>query len=262
MTAEMDRSTLQAMGRAFGLAGRTAVVTGASSGIGESVAACLARMEMNVVGVARRASELDRVAASMTAEGLSFLGVPADVTDESQIEAAMTVAVSTFGSLDAVVANAGIAVVKPALEITAEEFRAVLDTNITGAFLTARAGARQMRDGGAVVFTSSSFARRGFTDWAVYNASKAAVSMLAETLACEWVGLRIRVNAIAPTATLTDVNRELFADPDFTAAVVSGIPAGRILQADELGLPVAFLLSPRNELLIGQTLFVDGGQAL
>ena len=86
--------------------------------------------------------------------------------------------------------------------------------------------------------------------------------MLAETLACEWAKDGIRVNAIAPTATLTAVNAALFDDEAFSAGVVAGIPAGRILQATELLLPIAFLLSPHNQMLIGQTLFVDGGQAL
>ena len=250
------------LGVALDLAGRTVVVSGATSGIGEAVALGLARIKMNVVGIGRRTDELKRVAELAADEQLSFSTFIADVTDESQLDAAMDHAVTTFGSLDSVFANAGIAVVQPAMEVSAADFRAVIDTNLTGAFLTARSAVRRMSAGGSVVFTSSSFARRGFTDWSSYNASKAGVSMLVETLASEWIGQGIRVNAIAPTATLTSVNADLFADPAFSAAVVAGIPAGRILQAPELVLPVAFLMSPRNEMLIGQTLYVDGGQAL
>ena len=157
-------------------------------------------MGLNIVGIGRRSAELDRVGAALARGGFRFLGVAADVTDEPQLDRAMTRATEVFGSIEGVVANAGIAVAKPAMDITAEEFWSVVDSNITGAFLTARAAARRMTGGGAVVFTSSSFARRGPAEWSAHNASKAAVSMLAETLAREWVSRRIRVNVLAPTA--------------------------------------------------------------
>jgi NAD(P)-dependent dehydrogenase (short-subunit alcohol dehydrogenase family) len=257
-----DAAALAQLGSALDLAGRTVVVTGATSGIGEAVALGLAGMNVNVLALGRRKAELDRVAAAAAADGLTLRAAVADVTDEESLDAVMDQAVSTFGALFGVVANAGIAVVQPALEVSASDFRSVVDTNLTGAFLTVRSAARKMSGGGAVVITSSSFARRGFNDWSSYNASKAGVSMLAQTLATEWIGRGIRVNAVAPTATLTAVNQALFADEAFTAGVLAGIPARRILQAPELVLPFAFLLSPRNEMLIGQTLYVDGGQAL
>jgi NAD(P)-dependent dehydrogenase (short-subunit alcohol dehydrogenase family) len=250
------------LGSALDLTGKTVVITGATSGIGEAVALGLARIGMNVVGVARRADELARVAAIAAGEGLAFTTAQADITDEAQLDAAMELAVSTYGSLYGVIANAGIAVVQPAMDVSASDFRAVVDTNLNGAFLTARSAAKRMNGSGAVVFTSSNFARRGFTDWSSYNSSKAAVTMLVETLAREWVGLGIRVNAIAPGATLTAVNASLFADEAFHSAVVGGIPAGRIGTTEELILPFAFLLSPRNEMLIGQTIVIDGGQSI
>jgi gluconate 5-dehydrogenase len=248
------------LGSALGLTGRTAVVTGASSGIGEAVALGLAGLGMTVVAVGRNPETLAAVEARATEGGASLTTAVADVTDEAQVESVMRETVERFGRLDAVVANAGIAAVGPALDMPAADFRAVLDTNVTGVFLTARAGARHMDGGGAIVLTGSNFGRRGLADWAPYNASKAAVAMLTETLAAEWIARGIRVNSIAPGATLTPFNAALFADEAFTAAVVSGIPAGRILGVDELVFPVAFLLSPHNPMLMGQTLILDGGQ--
>lgn len=253
-----------ALGAILGLSGKVALVTGAGTGIGRAVALGLAEMGMTVAGVGRRQGKLDDLRTEAADRGLEIGTWTADVTDGAAVDEVAAAVGAAYGGLDAVVANAGISVVEPALGMAEADFRSVLDTNVTGVFNTARAAARVMAEGsgGSMVLTSSSFARSGFTDWAPYNASKAAVSMLTETLACEWVSRGVRVNAIAPTATLTDVNADLFADESFAAGVVAGIPAGRILQAAELVLPTAFLLSPINSMLIGHTLYVDGGQSL
>lgn len=265
MSSSVPLEQLPALGSALGLTGLSVVVTGASSGIGADVALGLARAGMKVTGVGRRAEPLEAVAKAAAAENLDFYARPADVTDEDQVEAVMQGATERFGGIDAVVANAGISHVAPALEHPADAFRSVLDTNVTGAFLTARCAARRMVErpgGGSVVITSSSFAKRGFTDWVAYNASKAAIGNMVETLAKEWAPQGVRVNAMAPAATVTDVNRALFEDPGFAASVVATIPGGRIMETEEFVLPVAFLLSPHNQLLLGTTLFVDGGQSL
>lgn len=261
-TSLVSDSELPSLGTILDLSGKSVLITGAGSGIGRSLALGLARMGMNVAAVGRRGELLAELETEANAADLAIIGVVADVTDGSQIEAAVATTVERFGALHCAVANAGIAAVEPAIDMAEETFRSVMDTNVVGVFNTARAAARAMSDGGSMVLTSSSFAKRGFDLWAPYNASKAAVSMLTETLASEWAGTGIRVNAIGPTATLTDVNAALFDDPEFANGVIAGIPAGRILTPAELLLPTAFLLSPRNAMLLGQTLHVDGGQSL
>lgn len=253
---------LASLGETLDLSGKTVLITGAGTGIGRTLALGLARMGMNVAAVGRRTEVLAGLEAEAVPAGLSIAGFAADVADGAQVEAAVAATVERFGALHCAVANAGIAAVEPAIDMSEESFRSVVDTNVVGAFNTARAAARAMTDGGSLVLTSSSFARRSFDLWAPYNASKAAVSMLTETLASEWAPAGIRVNAIAPGATLTDVNATLFEDPEFASGVIAGMPAGRILDAAELLLPTAFLLSPRNAMLIGHTLYVDGGQSL
>ena len=262
MPSLVPKELRHALGDALGLTGCTGIVTGATSGIGRAVATGLAELGMNIVAVGRNEAALRELGEVARSDGLSLSTARADITVEAEIEAAVAQAVTEYGALDAVFANAGIAAVKPAFDLGAAEFGDVIATNLTGTFLTARAGARAMTGGGSVVMTSSSFARRGFVDWAPYNASKAGVAMLAETLAAEWAARRIRVHAVAPTATLTNVNRALFEDEEFKAGVLSGVPIGRLLTPEELVLPVAFLLSPRNEMMTGHTLFIDGGQSL
>lgn len=251
-----------ALGTALGIAGQTCVITGATSGIGEEVAFGLARLGMSIVAVGRTGERLDGVARAADAEALPITTFRGDVAAEADMQAAMAHARATFGRLDAVFANAGIAAVGPAMDVSASAFTDVVMTNLVGAFLTARAAAAAFDGPGSIVFTTSSFARRGAPGWSSYNASKAGLAMLTETLAAEWAPARIRVNAVGPTATLTNVNRALFEEEGFRASVIAGIPVGRLMETGELVLPVAFLLSPLNEMLTGQTLYVDGGQTL
>mgnify|MGYP001351307442 CR=1 FL=1 len=259
------------LGAELGLTGLTCLVTGATRGIGEAVALGLARLGMNIVALGRDTERLDALARRAAQEGLALLPTPADITSEPQVTAAVEAGAAKFGRVDAAFVNAGVAVVEPALEVSAEDFARVVDVNLTGSFITARAVARAICAGGpsagggakgAIVFTSSTFADTAEPAWSSYCASKAGVSMLARVLAVEWAKIGIRVNAVAPTATLTEQNRDLFADDAFRAAVTSRIPVGRLLEREELILPVAFLLSPRNPMLTGQTLFVDGGWTL
>ncbi|WP_433041968.1 SDR family NAD(P)-dependent oxidoreductase [Dactylosporangium sp. CS-033363] len=258
MLNTLDPAQSPALGAALGLAGETVLVTGATRGIGAALATGLARLGVHVVAVGRDKERLDALAAS----GLPIHPVAAEVTDEDEMAAAFDTAVGITGRLLGAVANAGIAYVQPSLDFGAEDFRRTLDVNVVGAFLTTRLAAQRLPGGGSVVLTSSTFSASAFDQWAAYSASKAAVSMLARSLGAEWAPRGVRVNAVGPTATLTDQNRDYLGVPENSAGIVARIPAGRLLEPEELVLPFAFLLSPKNQMITGQTLFVDGGWTL
>ena len=198
------------------------------------------------------------------AAGGQALDVRTDVTDDGSVEAALDALTARFGALTGLVANAGIAEVGPAEETSADSFRRVVDTNLTGVFISARAAGLRMlaSGGGSIVLVGSTFATSAVADWASYSAAKAGVVQLGRVLALEWAPRGVRVNMICPTATLTDQNRQLFEDESFKAAIVSRIPVGRLLEPEELVEPVALLLSKDSAMLTGHSLYVDGGWTL
>lgn len=254
------KAPLGAASAAAGCAGLSILVTGASRGIGQGLAEGLAAAGAKVTLVARSEPALRAVAEGIAAAGGHAEAVVADVTDDAALGEAVARAVDRFGALDGAVVNAGASVDVPAFDLSADDWRRILDVNLTGAFLTAQAAGRAMRGGGgSIVFTSSTFAHVAFPLRSAYAASKAGVAHLARQLALEWAAEGIRVNAVGPTATLTDLNRERLSDPAIRDALVAKIPMGRLLDPADLVGPVAFLLGPASAMVTGQSLLVDGG---
>lgn len=245
----------------FDLRGKVALVTGASSGLGEHFARTLARSGATVVAGARRVDRLEALAAQIAAHGGKALVVALDVTDRASVDDAFARAVQAVGAPDIVVNNAGIACTRPSLELEEREWREVLDTNLDGAFRVAQAAARAMiaaGKGGSIVNIASILGLRVATSLLAYAAAKAALLQVTQALALEWARHRIRVNAIAPGYIETDMNRDFFRT-EAGQAVVKRVPQRRIGQPSELDGALLLLASEASSYMTGSVIAVDGG---
>jgi glucose 1-dehydrogenase len=262
-----------------GLSGKTVIVTGGGSGIGQAIATrlghCGVNVAINYVGppegavATRDAIEhglkrcIDEVNAC--SQPSRAMLVEADVSDEAAVEGMFKEVLGEFGSVDLLVNNAGIQIAQPSDVLDATAFDRVLAVNLRGAFLCARAQIRHLlAEGrpGSIVNVSSVHQLIPKPKFLGYSVSKGGMQNLTRTLALEYADRSIRVNGIGPGATVTPINRAWIDDPEKRAMVTSHIPMGRPGEADEMAATVAFLLSDDAGYITGQTLFVDGGLTL
>lgn len=243
------------------LDGRVAVVTGASRGIGRSIALALAAAGADVALAGRDVARLDAVAGQIRDSGRSALAVPTDVTDRARVDALVARTVDELGGLDIVVNNSGVVSSLPLLEVSDEEWDRVLDTNLRGVFLVTRAAGRHLveQGSGKVVNIASNFAFKGVAGHAAYCASKAGVVAFTRAMAVEWARYGVQVNALAPGYVETDLNADVRADPDAAERIVRSVPARRMGRADEFGPWVVLLASPASDYMTGETVTIDGG---
>ena len=243
------------------LHGKVALVTGASSGLGEHFATVLAQAGASVGLAARRIDRLQALAQRISHEGGRAALTPLDVHEPSSIVAAVSNIEAALGPIDILVNNSGVAVQKPALETTAEDWDAVVNVNLKGAFLMATEVARSMRTqgrAGSIINIESILSFRQTQLVASYAAAKAGLTQLTLTLALELARHQIRVNGLAPGYFATDINREFFAtEPG--AALIKRIPQRRVGQPEDLDGPLLLLAGDASRYMTGVTLVVDGG---
>jgi NAD(P)-dependent dehydrogenase (short-subunit alcohol dehydrogenase family) len=245
------------MSKRFDLGGKVALVTGASSGLGAHFAHCLGDAGASVVLAARRADRLESLQAELASKGVTAKAVELDVQSAESVAAALEAA----GPLDVVVNNAGISIVKPALEMPEKDWDAVVDTNLRGAWLVAQGAAKRWaaeKRPGSIVNIASILGLRTIGQVAPYNASKAGLIHLTQALAMEWARYRIRVNAICPGYIETEMNSAFWKTPG-GQKLIDRIPQRRIGQPEHLDGALLLLASEAGDFMTGSTITVDGG---
>jgi gluconate 5-dehydrogenase len=246
----------------FSLAAKTALVTGASRGLGRAIADAMAQAGARVILNGRDAASLDAAAAAITAAGGLAETARFDVTDEPAAVAAIEGMVARHGRLDIFVGNAGIQHRKPVLEFATEDWLRVLQTNLTSQFVLARLAAKPMvaRGAGRIIFNASIMGPRiARPTVPAYAAAKGGLDALTRAMAVELGSKGINVNAIAPGFFATEMNTVLVQDAKFTEWVSNRTPLGRWGNPSEIGTVAVFLASAAASYVNGHTLYVDGG---
>ncbi|MEQ8604790.1 MAG: SDR family oxidoreductase [Marivibrio sp.] len=245
----------------FSLAGRRALVTGASSGIGRTLASGLAAAGASVIGVARRLEPLEDWAAAVRAAGGEAEGLRADLGAPEQAEAVGVGAVERFGPIDILVNAAGVNPRRPVESVTVEEWRATLDLNLSTPFFLARGLVPGMRakGWGRILNIASLQASRAFPDGAPYGASKGGVAQLTRAMAEAWSRDGILCNALAPGFFPTDLTARVFEDRATVERLAAQTCLGRNGRLEDLIGPAVFFCSEAAGYVTGQVLYVDGG---
>jgi NAD(P)-dependent dehydrogenase (short-subunit alcohol dehydrogenase family) len=241
---------------------KTAFVTGASYGVGAATALALARDGFDIALSATRTENLAGILQELASLGVRTLPLALDLRSAASIERAMARIVEAFGGLDVLVNNAGANLRKLAVEVTAAEWREVMEVNVTGTFLLTQQVGRHLMDSarhGAIVSIASTHGLIGAPERSTYGISKGAIIQMTRMLAIEWAPHGIRVNAIAPGRLDTASPSRAGADPKYMEAMLARIPLHRLATAEEVAGAVVYLAGPQAQSVTGQVLVLDGG---
>jgi NAD(P)-dependent dehydrogenase (short-subunit alcohol dehydrogenase family) len=252
------------MSKRFDLSGKVALVTGASSGLGVHFVRTLAAAGASVALAARRVDRMASLQAELQTAGGKAAAIALDVQSGESIAKSFEAVEAQLGALDIVVNNAGISIVKPALEMPEEDWDAVIDTNLRGAWLVAQAAARRWvvaRRPGVIVNIASILGLRTIGQVAPYNASKAGLIHLTRALAMEWARHDIRFNALCPGYIETEMNSDFWKTPA-GQRLIERIPQRRIGQPEHLDGALLLLASEAGSFMTGSVLTVDGGHTV
>ncbi len=245
----------------FSLAGKTAIVIGASRGLGQGMARALAEAGADLALVARTASSLDELAKEMKALHRECLILPRDVSKLSEIQSMVSRVIEAFGKIDILINSQGAQVRKPAFEMTEQDWDGLMSVNLKSVFFFCQAVGRQMaRQGkGKIINVASLTSAIGLPNISIYGASKGGVAQLTKALAVEWAPYHINVNAVLPGYYKTALTEDLLKNEERAKWVLSRIPLGRTGLPEDLAGTVVFLSSEASDYITGQIIPVDGG---
>lgn len=243
------------------LEGKTAVITGGTSGIGRAMSLGLADAGADVVATARRKEQVESTAAEIEARGRKTLRIQSDVCDRASLEALAAATIAAYGKIDILINCAGIIRRTPTLTLAEEEWNSILNTNLTGTLRACQVFGKHMieRGYGRIINIASLNSFVALTEVAAYAASKAAITSLTRSLAVEWSKKGVTVNAIAPGVFITELNEKLLNSTPRGQELLMRTPMGRFGKTEELVGAAVFLASDSASFVTGQTIPVDGG---
>ncbi|MCX6806681.1 MAG: 3-oxoacyl-ACP reductase FabG [Candidatus Berkelbacteria bacterium] len=243
------------------LNGKTAIVTGASSGIGKGIAQYLAKAGANITLAARRLEKLQELAKEIESNGQKTLPIKVDVTQKEDIQKMVAETIKHFGKVDILVNNAGILEYKNFLEVDEKNWNDVLNVNLRGYLWAGQEAAKEMakNKSGKIINIASIAGFAAFPQITVYNISKAGVIMLTKSMAAELGPVGINVNAIAPGLIETEMTQDILKDPKTAEGFLAKIPVGRTGKPEDIAGVAAFLASDLSNYVSGETIVVDGG---